>query len=152
MVSSGSEHEKHLKPRGRRPSGFIVFERLETWWNPKHKILKYLLQQRKLVYSGYQSHAPFNDFLFSISKAKFWWALVKCFHDNSRVHFVSVSPPCSIVVWSGIIAQLLWQSNLQFRWNGGLVCRENVVCLWITWQKHFKNILLSKWHLIEVSI
>jgi len=22
---------KHLKPRGRRPSGFIVFERLETW-------------------------------------------------------------------------------------------------------------------------
>ena len=24
---------KHLKPRGRRSSGFIVFERLETFWN-----------------------------------------------------------------------------------------------------------------------
>ena len=25
-----SKQEKHLKPRGRRPSGVIVFERLET--------------------------------------------------------------------------------------------------------------------------
>ena len=25
-----SKREKHLKPRGRRPSCFIVFERLET--------------------------------------------------------------------------------------------------------------------------
>ena len=25
-----SKREKHLKPRGRRPSDFIVFERLET--------------------------------------------------------------------------------------------------------------------------
>ena len=25
-----SKREKHLKPRGRRPSGFIVFERLES--------------------------------------------------------------------------------------------------------------------------
>ena len=25
-----SKREKHWKPRGRRPSGFIVFERLET--------------------------------------------------------------------------------------------------------------------------
>ena len=30
-----SKLEKHLKPRGRRPSGFIVFERLETWWNAR---------------------------------------------------------------------------------------------------------------------
>ena len=39
---------KHLKPRGRRPSGFIVFECLETWWNPKHEFLKLLLQRQKL--------------------------------------------------------------------------------------------------------
>ena len=31
---------KHL-----RPSGFIVFERLETLWNPKHEFLKWLLQR-----------------------------------------------------------------------------------------------------------
>ena len=79
--------------------------------------------------------------VFTISKTTFWWTSVKCFHDSSRVHFVSVSPPCSIVVGSGIIAQLLWQSNLQFRWHGGLACRENVVCLWITWQK---NVLPAK--------
>ena len=36
---------KHLKPRGRRPSGFIVFGRLETWWNPKHEFLKWLLER-----------------------------------------------------------------------------------------------------------
>ena len=35
---------KHLKPRGHRPSGFIVFKRLETWWNPMHEFLKWLLQ------------------------------------------------------------------------------------------------------------
>ena len=44
-----SKREKHLKPRSRRPSGFIVFEHLETWWNPKDGFLKFLLQQRKLV-------------------------------------------------------------------------------------------------------
>ena len=42
-----SKREKHLKPRGRWPSGFIIFERLETWWNPEHEFLKLLLQQRK---------------------------------------------------------------------------------------------------------
>ena len=47
-------------------------------------------------YSGYQSHAPLNDF-FPIWKTKFWWTSLKCFHDNSRVHFVSVSQPCSLV-------------------------------------------------------
>ena len=41
--------EKHLKARGCRPSGFIVFERLETRWNMKHKFFKLPLQQRKLV-------------------------------------------------------------------------------------------------------
>ena len=40
---------KHLKPRGRGPNGFLVFERLETWWNPKQEVLKLLLQQRELV-------------------------------------------------------------------------------------------------------
>ena len=70
--------------------------------------------------------------IFSISKTTFWWTSIKCIHDNSRVHFVvSVSRPCSIIVGSWIIAQLLWQSNLQFRWDGGLLCRENVACLWI---------------------
>ena len=29
--------------------GFIVFERLKPWWNPKHEFLKLLLQQRKLI-------------------------------------------------------------------------------------------------------
>ena len=29
---------KQLKPRGRCLSGFIVFERLETWWNPTNRI------------------------------------------------------------------------------------------------------------------
>ena len=42
--------------------------------------------------------------LFPISKTKFWWTSIKCIHDNSRVHFVSVSRRCSIVVGSGIIA------------------------------------------------
>ena len=44
---------------------------------------------------------------------------------------MSVSQPRSIVVGSGIISQLLlWQSNLQFRWDGGFIlCWENVVCL-----------------------
>ena len=32
-----------------RLSGFIVFDHLETWWNPKHEFLKLLIQQRKLV-------------------------------------------------------------------------------------------------------
>ena len=63
---------------------------------------------------------------FPIWKTKFWWTSIKCFHDNSGVHFVPVSQPCSIVVGSGIIAQLLWQSNLQFRWDGGSLCGENV--------------------------
>ena len=57
-------------------------------------------------YSGYQSHAPFNDF-FPISKTKFWWTSIKCIHDKNRVHFVSVSRRCSIVVGSGTVAQLL---------------------------------------------
>ena len=69
---------------------------------------------------------------FPNSKTKFLWTSVKCFHHNSCDHFVSVSWPCSIVVGSGIIAQWLWQSNLQFCWDGGLLCRENVVHLWIT--------------------
>ena len=30
MFHRVSKREKHLKPRGRRPSGFIVFERLEA--------------------------------------------------------------------------------------------------------------------------
>ena len=42
--------------------------------------------------------------IFPISKTKFWWTSIKCIHDNSRVHFVSVSRRCSIVVGSGIIA------------------------------------------------
>ena len=65
------------------------------------------------TYSGYQSHAPFNDF-FPISKTKFWWTSVKCFHDDSCVNFGLVSPPRSIVVGSGIIAHLLWQSTCNF--------------------------------------
>ena len=55
-------------------------------------------------YSGYQSHAPSNDF-FPFSKTKFWWTSIKRFHDNSPVHCVSVSRPCSIVVGSGKITQ-----------------------------------------------
>ena len=46
---------------------------------------------------------------FSISKSKFWWMSIKCFHDNSRVHFASVSQPRAIVVGSGIIALLLFE-------------------------------------------
>ena len=41
---------KHLTPPCCRLSCFIVFERLETSWNPKHKFLKLLLQQRKLLH------------------------------------------------------------------------------------------------------
>ena len=37
---SKQARRKHLKPRGHRPSGFIVFECLETWWNPKQEFLK----------------------------------------------------------------------------------------------------------------
>ena len=56
-------------------------------------------------YSGYQSHAPFDDFFPFLTK--FWWMSIKCIHDNGRVHFVSVTRRCSIIVGSGIIAQLL---------------------------------------------
>ena len=59
-----------------------------------------------IPYSGYQSQVPYNNF-FPISKTKFWWTSIKCIHDNSRVHFVSVSRRYSIVIGSGIIAQLL---------------------------------------------
>ena len=39
---------------------------------------------------------------FPIWTTKFWWTSVKCFHDNSRVHFVPVSQPCSrwrVIMW-----------------------------------------------------
>ena len=36
---------KHLKPHGCRPSGFVVFKCLETWWNLKHEFLKWLFQR-----------------------------------------------------------------------------------------------------------
>ena len=51
MFHRVSKREKHLKPRGRRPSGFIVFERLETWLNTKHEFLKLLLQLKKISLS-----------------------------------------------------------------------------------------------------
>ena len=35
-----------------------------------------------ICYSGYQSHAPSNDF-FAISKTTFWWMSIKCIHDNN---------------------------------------------------------------------
>ena len=74
---------------------------------------------------------------FSIWKTKFWWTSIKCFHDNSRVHFVSVSQPCSIVVGSGIIAQLLlWQSNLQFRWEMESYYVEET---WSVLESHSRN-------------
>ena len=52
-------------------------------------------------YSDNQSHAPYDFFLIS-----FWWTSVKCIHGNSRDHFVSVSRRCTIIVGSGMIAQL----------------------------------------------
>ena len=44
-VSSGFQTRENinLKQRGRSSSGFIVFKHLETWWNPKHEFLKWLL-------------------------------------------------------------------------------------------------------------
>ena len=98
----------------------IIHERIDSGW-----MYWTTLFQRLPVTHALQRFFP-------ISKTKFWWTSVKCFHDNNRVHFVSVSRPCSIIVGSGTITQWLWQSNLQFCWDGGLLCRENVVCLWIT--------------------
>ena len=72
---------------------------------------------------------------FPIWKTKFWWTSIKCFHDNSCVHFVSVSQPCSIVVRSGIIAQLLWQSYLQFRWDEVLYVEKT----WSVFESHSRN-------------
>ena len=38
-----SKRSKTKKPLGLRPRGFKCFSRLETWWNPKHEVLKYYL-------------------------------------------------------------------------------------------------------------
>ena len=51
-------------------------------------------------YSGYQSHAPSNDF-FHISKTTFWWTSIKCIHDNNgersfQCQF-SEYPSCSFI-------------------------------------------------------
>ena len=41
------------------------------------------------TYSGYQQHAPLNDF-FLYSKVKFWWTSIKCFHDDTPVPLEAV--------------------------------------------------------------
>ena len=65
-----SKREKHLKPRGRRPSGFIVFERLETWWNPKHEFLKLLLQQKNCSLSYHLNKvSQFNYYIWEVKCA-----------------------------------------------------------------------------------
>ena len=59
------------------------------WWIFGETIIFQLMKTQapaETSYSGYQSHALFNDF-FPISKTKFWWTSIKCFHDNSCVHF-----------------------------------------------------------------
>ena len=48
-------------------------------------------------FTAVTSHTRPSTIFFPIRKTKFWWTSLKCFHDNSRVHFVSVSQPCSLV-------------------------------------------------------
>ena len=69
-------------------------------------VLFTMLYKLVLTFTAVTSHTRPSK-IFPISKTKFWWTSIKCFHDNSRVHFMSVSRPPSIVVESGIIAQLL---------------------------------------------
>ena len=85
---------------------------------------------------------PLLELLFFLrffvpSKTKFWWTSIKCIHDNGRIHFVvSVSRPCLIVVGSWIIAQLLWQSNLQsFAEMEGYYVEKT----WLVFESHSTN-------------
>ena len=40
--------------------------------------------------SGYQLHAPLNDFFFHISEVNFRWTSIKCFHDDTPVLLAAV--------------------------------------------------------------
>ena len=81
----------HLKPRGCRLSGFIVFEHLETWWNPKHKFLKLLLRQKKNSLNYYLNKV--SQFNYYIWDAKCAWT----------------SEQCAWCVWSYHLTAALWQ-------------------------------------------
>ena len=41
-------------------------------------------------YSGYQLHAPLNNFFSHNSKVKFRWTSIKCFHDDTPVLLTAV--------------------------------------------------------------
>ena len=69
------------------------------WWFSwiKHSwaVTTDIAVQHHIHYSGYQSHAPSNDF-FPISKTTFWWRSIKCIHDNNgersyRNHYFNVN-------------------------------------------------------------
>ena len=51
---------------------------------------RFLVQGKKMtIFTAVISHTH-PPTIFAISKTTFWWTSIKCIHDNSRVHFVSV--------------------------------------------------------------
>ena len=72
------------------------------------------------VYSGYQSHAPSNDF-FPISKTAFWWTAIKCIHDNNsgrsfQNHYFSVNSQSIRVALSSLL-----DSSINRKWEVRLI-------------------------------
>ena len=72
------------------------------------------------LYSGYQSHAPSNDF-FPISKTTFWWTSIKCIHDNNgersfRNHSFNVNSQSIRVALSSLL-----DSSIHRNWEVRLI-------------------------------
>ena len=76
-VSSGFQTQEwdqwSMKPRGRRPSAFIVFECLKSRWNTKPEFLKLLLQQKKFSLNYHLNN--FSQFNYYIWDLKYAWTL-----------------------------------------------------------------------------
>ena len=84
---------------------------------------------------------------FPISNTKFWWTSIKCIHDNSRVHFVSVSRRCSIAVGSGKIAQLIYYDKViscNFAEMEGYCVKKT----WSVFESYKRN-TFSEWNVCE---
>ena len=92
----------------------------------------------KYLYSGYQSHAPLNDF-FLISKIKFWRTSFKMFPWEYWVVFISCQFHRQV---RSSLDQVKSLSNYDkvicnFAEMEGYYLEKTLVCLWITWEKHF---------------
>ena len=101
-----------------------------------------------LPYSGYQSHAPSNDF-FSISKTTFWWTSIKCLHDNNGVKF-SEYPSCSFI--SSLLDSSInrnWEVRLIKSFEAPFRSSRSRAMLW---SYKFTNIVQPQQHENELNI